>query len=140
MTPCMTSWPQPALTILPLLMQPVQTYIRFGVLPTRAFTRWMFGFQRRLVRRWECDTFIPQLGPLPHTSHTAAMMVSSSTRSNELGDATSGRVWSTLPEEGLPLVCRRAHIGTVQPRGLAQHSDHVSRHHEGARRGDQPAE
>ena len=33
----------------------------------------MFGFQRRLVRRCECDTDMPHDGPLPHTSHTAAM-------------------------------------------------------------------
>src|SRR3954466_8367079 len=37
-----------------------------------ARTDWMFGFQRRGVRRCECDTDIPKPGPLPHTSHTAA--------------------------------------------------------------------
>ena len=39
---------------------------------TSARTDWMFGFQRRGVRRCECDTDIPKPGPLPHTSHTAA--------------------------------------------------------------------
>ena len=29
---------------------------RVGVTPTFARTRWMFGFQRRLVLRWECET------------------------------------------------------------------------------------
>src|ERR1700678_2051316 len=33
----------------------------------------MFGSQRRLVRRWECETFIPKLGFLPQISQTAAM-------------------------------------------------------------------
>jgi len=32
----------------------------------------MFGSQRRLVRRWECETFIPKLGDFPQTSQTAA--------------------------------------------------------------------
>ena len=41
---------------------------------TSAFTDWMFGFQRRWVRRCECDTFIPKPGPLPQTSHTAAIV------------------------------------------------------------------
>src|SRR4051794_14023780 len=80
MTPCMTApvrfLAQLALTILPDLMQPVQTFRRVGVLPTIARTFWMFGFQRRLVRRCECDTDMPQDGPLPHTSHTAAMRFS----------------------------------------------------------------
>ena len=39
---------------------------------TSARTDWMFGFQRRGVRRCECDTDIPKPGPLPQTSHTAA--------------------------------------------------------------------
>src|SRR5271166_1937608 len=30
----------------------------------------MFGFQRRGVRRCECDTLLPKPGPLPHTSQT----------------------------------------------------------------------
>src|SRR5215475_12464273 len=32
----------------------------------------MFGFQRRGVRRCECDTLLPKPGPLPHTSQTEA--------------------------------------------------------------------
>src|SRR5262245_58319095 len=54
-------------------MQPVHTLTRLAEPPTRARTRWMLGFQRRLVRRWECDTDIPHEGRLPHTSHTAAI-------------------------------------------------------------------
>ena len=33
----------------------------------------MFGFQRRFVRRCECDTIMPHDGRLPQTSQTAAM-------------------------------------------------------------------
>src|SRR4051794_31696046 len=54
-------------------MQDVQALMRRR-LPgaTSARTDWMFGFQRRGVRRCECDTDIPKPGPLPQTSHTAA--------------------------------------------------------------------
>ena len=60
---------------LPALRQEVQTLRRFGVTPaspTRALTRWMFGFQRRLVRRCECEMLWPKPGPLPQTSQLAA--------------------------------------------------------------------
>ena len=62
-----------ALTILFDFRQPVQTLTRLAEPLTRARTRWMLGFQRRFVRRWECDTDMPQEGCLPHTSHTAAI-------------------------------------------------------------------
>src|SRR5690606_25537509 len=42
---------------------------------TSARTRWMFGFQRRFVRRCECDTDMPHEGFLPQTSHTEAMVL-----------------------------------------------------------------
>lgn len=35
--------------------------------------RWMFGFQRRLVRRWECETEFPKLGVVPSTWQRADM-------------------------------------------------------------------
>ena len=57
---------------LPALRQEVQTLSRFGVAPTMARTRWMLGFQRRLVRRWECETEWPKDGFLPQTSQLAA--------------------------------------------------------------------
>ena len=62
------------LTTLPERRQPVHTFMRTGVAPTRARTRWMFGFQRRLVRRCECETFMPKDGFLPQISQTDAMM------------------------------------------------------------------
>src|SRR5580693_2942174 len=53
-------------------MQEVQTFRRLGVPDTIARTVWMFGFQRRRVRRCECETLLPKPGPLPHTSQTEA--------------------------------------------------------------------
>src|SRR5262245_8276770 len=54
-------------------MHAVHTWRRVGEPFTSARTRWMFGFQRRRVFRSECDTELPHDGPLPHTSHTAAI-------------------------------------------------------------------
>ncbi len=54
-------------------MQPVQTCMRLGAPFTRARTRWMFGFQRRFVRRWEWLTAMPKPGFLPQMSQTAAI-------------------------------------------------------------------
>src|SRR5687768_3236553 len=56
-------------------MHEVQTDSLVGVLPDRpasARTVWMFGFQRRRVRRWEWLTDMPKPGPLPQTSQVAA--------------------------------------------------------------------
>ena len=62
------------LVILPERRQPVQTFTRVVLPATTARTRWMFGFQRRLVRRCECETFMPKDGFLPQISQTDAMM------------------------------------------------------------------
>ena len=43
-----------------------------GAAADAARTGWMFGLKRRRVRRCECDTLMPNPGPLPHTSHTEA--------------------------------------------------------------------
>jgi hypothetical protein len=53
-------------------MHEAQTLIRFGVPPTRIRRDWMFGFQRRGVRRWEWEMLLPKPGPLPQTSQLAA--------------------------------------------------------------------
>src|ERR1700679_2033311 len=53
-------------------MQEVQTLSRLGEPLTMACTVWIFGFQRRRVRRCENETFLPKPGPLPHTSQTEA--------------------------------------------------------------------
>lgn len=57
---------------LPALMHEVQAFSFFGVRPITARTVWMLGFQRRLVRRCECETLLPKPGPLPQTSQLAA--------------------------------------------------------------------
>ena len=54
-------------------MQPVQTFMRLVDLPTTARTRWMLGFQRRLVRRWEWLRDLPNQGFLPQISQTDAI-------------------------------------------------------------------
>ena len=61
------------LVTLPARMHEVQTCSRLGAPSTMARTRWMFGSQRRLVRRWEWLTFMPNEGFLPQMSHTAAI-------------------------------------------------------------------
>ena len=58
------------LVTLPDLRQPVQTLMRLGEPSTMARTRWMFGFQRRFVRRWEWLTAMPKPGRLLQISHT----------------------------------------------------------------------
>jgi DAK2 domain fusion protein YloV len=58
---------------LPALMHPVHTCMRLGAPFTMVRIFWMFGFQRRFVRRCEWLTFMPNDGCFPQTSHTAAM-------------------------------------------------------------------
>ena len=62
---------------LPALMQEVQTFSRLGLPDTVACTRWMFGFQRRLVFFLDQGTLWPNPGLLPHMSQTAATGVRS---------------------------------------------------------------
>jgi hypothetical protein len=62
-------------------MHEVQTLSRLGLPDTVARTRWMFGFQRRLVFFFDQGTLWPNPGLLPHTSHTAATGVRSQIRS-----------------------------------------------------------
>lgn len=60
---------------MPAFRQDVQTFTRCLLPPGRvaAWTVWIFGFHRRLVRRCECETDFPKPGPFPQMSHTAAM-------------------------------------------------------------------
>src|SRR5215204_6070734 len=53
-------------------MHDVHTWSRFGVPPTTVRTVWMFGFQRRRVRRCECEIELPKPGLLPQISQVAA--------------------------------------------------------------------
>ena len=72
---------------LPAFRQDAHTFCRFGVLPTRVRTRWMFGFQRRLVRRWEWEMLFPKPGPLPQTSQVEATVRSFGEADPRFGDA-----------------------------------------------------
>jgi hypothetical protein len=65
---------------LPALRQEVHTLRRLGVRPIRARTVWILGFQRRDVRRCECEILLPKPGPLPQTSQVAATVLSSCLR------------------------------------------------------------
>src|SRR3954468_12742924 len=68
-------------------MHEVHTLSRFGVLPTSARTVWMLGFQRRRVRRCECEMLLPKPGPLPQTSQVAATGDTPKTHRTHTGDA-----------------------------------------------------
>lgn len=61
---------------LPALRQEVHTLTRVGVPLMTVRTDWMFGFQRREVRRCEWDTLLPKLGLLAQISHVEATTVS----------------------------------------------------------------
>lgn len=51
----------------------MHTWMRFGVPFTSARTRCTFGFHRRLVRRCEWLSLIPNRGCFPQTSQTDAI-------------------------------------------------------------------
>ena len=55
------------------LMHFVQTEMRLGAPFTIARTRWIFGFQRRRVRRCEWEMLFPNPGDFPQMSHTEAI-------------------------------------------------------------------
>ena len=86
---------------LPALMQEVQTFIRLAWPETAARTRWMLGFQRRLVFFFDHGTLWPKPGLLPHTSHTAATGV----RSHLPLDISEVPIWATGP--AYPSLLRR---------------------------------
>jgi hypothetical protein len=66
---------QTARWTLPALRHLAQTFTLRGTPSMTARTRWMFGFHRRLDRRWEWETFIPKPGCLPQMSQTDAMAI-----------------------------------------------------------------
>ncbi len=53
-------------------MQDVQTWTRVVLPFTAVRRRWMFGDQRRRVRRWEWETLLPKLGFFPQIWQMAA--------------------------------------------------------------------
>src|SRR5690606_30542385 len=92
-----------SLVTFPALMQPVQTWSRRGAPSTRARTRWMLGFHRRLVRRCEWLTLMPHDGRLPHTSQTAAMTGHLGGRARTgPGDSTGAPAVATTPRRPPP--------------------------------------
>src|SRR5262245_66125916 len=66
-------------------MHDVHTLSRFGAPLTVACTVWMFGFQRRRVRRCEWEMLLPKPGPLPQTSQVAAMVDTLSSARDSIG-------------------------------------------------------
>jgi hypothetical protein len=74
-------------------MHDVHTCSRFGAPFTTARTRCTLGFHRRLVRRCEWLTFMPNPGFLPQISHTDAMEVNlpEQNRSKPAKDPIEGR-------------------------------------------------
>lgn len=57
---------------LPALRHDVHALTFFGVPFCTVRTVWMLGFQRREVRRCECEMLLPKLGLLPQTSQWEA--------------------------------------------------------------------
>ena len=58
-------------------MQLVQTLMRRVLLATLARTDCRLTFQRRRVLLFACETLLPNCGPLPQSSHLAAITNSS---------------------------------------------------------------
>ena len=108
------------LVTLPALMQRVQTFMRLVVVPTWTRIRWMFGFQRRFVRRCEWLKLMPKIGFLSHTSQTLAM------GSASLADAAAGRCTPAgigrRPDSLDSQRCRDRRASIVAPAPTAQAS------------------
>src|SRR5690349_3989448 len=94
-------------------MHEVHTFI-LRVLPPPAGVRtdWMFGFQRRLVRRCEWDTLWPKPGPLPQTSHTLA--TGHSWNKIVWDPADAGSCWCSSPAGSAVLLVRGYRTASVQ--------------------------
>src|SRR5215475_8899956 len=74
-------------------MHDVHTFIlRVVPPPAGVRTTWMFGFQRRLVRRCEWDTLWPKPGFFLQMSHTAATGISWMIVSRRWKVGATGRV------------------------------------------------
>src|SRR4029077_699022 len=79
-------------------MHEVHALTRFGDPFTTARTRWMFGFQRRLVRRCEWLSFMPKIGFLSHTSQTEDIVRGTSDRASvEHEKASPPVLWRSIP-------------------------------------------
>src|ERR671929_404017 len=97
-------------------MQEVHTESRRTVPSTTALTRWMFGFQRRRVRRWEWLMRMPKDGCLPHTSQTEAI-------------APNGTRRGGTPQLRSPVMDALSRLGPDDLRAaVAAYRDVLSRH------------
>lgn len=100
---------------------------------TRARTRWMFGFQVRLVFRLEWLTLNPLRSPLPHTSHRLAIDITSFYEQHDYFNirkkekARQGCILAmeqsvvTLPGIGKAVASHLARIGVTTVGDLVEH-------------------
>ena len=121
-------------------MQPVQTYIRFGVRrrgPDTLDVRVPAPLGAPVgVRHGHAPA-----GPLPHTSHTAAMtgfFLDETQTSSEMLPARLSAI--RLTARLAPSLCGVPTLERFEPRSAARHGRHVPRHDEGPRRRHQPAQ
>src|SRR5437763_16965873 len=89
-----------ALTTLPDLRQEVQTRTRLDAPFTIARTGRRFTFQRRLLTLWAWLMLFPNCGPLPHTSHTRAILDDSRNRLRRVIQKASELVKSNFTGRG----------------------------------------
>src|ERR1035438_8911157 len=75
----------------------------------------MLGFQRRGVRRCECDTLLPKPGPLPHTSQTEA----TGSLHWVVVRWIIGPVWADSVVEGYPTSVPERDLAHGYPAGMA---------------------
>ncbi len=80
-------------------MQDVHTLTRLGDPSTVARTRWMLGFQRRLVRRCEWEIELPKPGPLPQMSQVAGT-----------ADSFVAITWGRSRARRADTVCQNTHV------------------------------
>src|SRR5580704_12979051 len=109
-------------------MHEVQTCSRLGAPSTSARTRWIFGSQRRLVRRWEWLTFMPNEGFLPQISHTAAIGVTFLGAAAEISPRRPSRTAQRLAS---PAMTSRAALGADELRAVMASFRDALRLHQG---------
>jgi hypothetical protein len=107
-------------------MQEAQTFSRLGVPDTTACTRWMLGFQRRLVFFFDQGTLWPNPGLLPHMSHTAATGIrSQKLKSIQISCPNLGnrkRVPDKVQHRPIAATCGLGWAGVSPARGAGAHA------------------
>src|SRR5262245_5833138 len=120
-------------------MQDVHTYRRRGDPFTRARTRWMFGFQRRLVRTCEWETERPHDGCFPQSSQTAATGEASHAY-DRVGLTSIQGFEAAVPAVALTTIRPDAHLGAPRRRRPARHDGQLSRRRASPRPGHRSVE